>query len=209
MGDLRTIRTYKLLKNALLQLLSENSFDNIKVNDICDLAMVHRTTFYSHFSDKYELLNYVIHDIEKEILSGFTISDYSSPKDFYTGLIMSLLKYIGSNKTFYKNMLNNNYSAGIITIFHDSAITHISDIIKKEQKVGKKNNVPIAVISEFYAGAVTTTLIWWLRSNSTISEKELCDYIISLIFDVRDWFFIFYYDIIVIYLLERIDNNYV
>ena len=59
MGDLRTARTYKLLKDSLLQLLSEKSFDNIKVNDICDLAMVHRTTFYSHFSDKYELLDTV------------------------------------------------------------------------------------------------------------------------------------------------------
>jgi len=53
MGDLRTIRTYKLLKDSLLELLSKDSFDNIKVNDICNLAMVHRTTFYSHFADKY------------------------------------------------------------------------------------------------------------------------------------------------------------
>ena len=186
MGDLRTARTYKLLKDALLQLLSENSFDNIKVNDICELAMVHRTTFYSHFSDKYELLNYVIHDIEKEILSGFSTSNYISAKDFYTDLIMSLLKYVGSNKLFYKNMITNNYSTGIITIFHDSAITHISEILKKEQQMGLKINVPINVMSEFYSGAVTSILMWWLRSNSDISEKELCNYIISLIFDARD-----------------------
>ena len=33
MGDLRTTRTYLLLKNALLELLSKESFDSIKVND--------------------------------------------------------------------------------------------------------------------------------------------------------------------------------
>ena len=63
MGDLRTTRTYLLLKNALLELLSKQSFDTIKVNDICNLAMVHRTTFYSHFSDKYELLDYCVNDL--------------------------------------------------------------------------------------------------------------------------------------------------
>ena len=185
MGDLRTARTYKLLKDSLLQLLSEKSFDNIKVNDICDLAMVHRTTFYSHFSDKYELLDYVIHETEKEILSGFSIADYDSIKDFYKGLIMNLLKYNGKNKSFYKQMMKNNYSAGILNVFHDSAITHISDIIKKEQQLGMKSDIPISVMSEFYSGAVTSTLMWWLSSNSNISEKELCDYIISLIFEGR------------------------
>lgn len=183
MSDLRTTRTYKLLKEALLQLLSKESFDNIKVNDICNLAMVHRTTFYSHFSDKYELLDYAIKDIENELLSGFSISDYNSLKDFYTGLIMNILKYIGSNKAFYRSMMNNNYSAGIITILHDSAITHISEIIEKEKKNGNKISVPVNVLSEFYSGAVTSIIMWWLRTNSDISEKELCNYIISLIFD--------------------------
>ena len=209
MSDLRTIRTYKLLKGALLELLSKNSFDSIKVNDICDLAMVHRTTFYSHFSDKYELLDYVIHDIEKEILSDFSTSQFNSTKEFYSNLIMSLLNYIGSNKVFYRNMMKNNYSAGIITIFHNSAITHISEIIEKEQKNNLQVDVPITVMSEFYSGAVTATLMWWLNSNTDISEEQLCNYIISLIFDKHDWFFVFLYAIISIYLLERVDNNYV
>lgn len=209
MSDLRTARTYKLLKGALLELLSRNSFDSIKVNDICDLAMVHRTTFYSHFSDKYELLDYVIHDIEKEILSGFSTSQFKSTKEFYSNLIMSLLNYVGSNKIFYRNMMKNNYSAGIITIFHNSAITHISEIIEKEQKNGLQADVPITIMSEFYSGAVTATLMWWLNSNTDISEEQLCNYIISLIFDKHDWFFVFLYAIISIYLLERVDNNYV
>ena len=209
MSDLRTIRTYKLLKGALLELLSKNSFDSIRVNDICDLAMVHRTTFYSHFSDKYELLDYVIHDIEKEILSDFSTSQFNSTKEFYSNLIMSLLNYIGSNKVFYRNMMKNNYSAGIITIFHNSAITHISEIIEKEQKNNLQVDVPITVMSEFYSGAVTATLMWWLNSNTDISEEQLCNYIISLIFDKHDWFFVFLYAIISIYLLERVDNNYV
>ncbi len=183
MGDLRTTRTYKLLKNALLELLSKESFDNIKVNDICNLAMVHRTTFYSHFADKYELLDYCINDIQKELLNDFEEKKYNTSKDFYTNLVMHILTYLGSNKLFFRNMINNNYSTGIITILHDSAISSITELLEKESKSGIKFNTPIKIMAEFYSGAVTAIIMWWLRSNSNISEQELCDYIITLVFD--------------------------
>ena len=131
MGDLRTTRTYLLLKNALLELLSKQSFDTIKVNDICNLAMVHRTTFYSHFSDKYELLDYCVNDLESELTKNFEPKNYSNTKEFYSDLINHLIKYLGENKLFYRNMLNNNYTAGIIAVFHNSVIKYITDLLKK------------------------------------------------------------------------------
>lgn len=182
MGDLRTLRTYTLLKKALLELLSKQSFDSIKVNDICNAAMIHRTTFYSHFSDKYELLDYVIKSLEEELLASFDITKYSSSREFYTGLINNLLEFLGSNKLFFRNILNNNYSSGIITVFHNSAIKHILELIEKEGKTGKSYLIPSVVMAEFYSGAVTSTILWWLKTNSNISEKDLCNYIVSLIF---------------------------
>ena len=50
-------KTKIYLSNALLELLKTKSFDNIKVTEICDKALIHKTTFYNHFEDKYELLD--------------------------------------------------------------------------------------------------------------------------------------------------------
>ncbi|WP_366344632.1 TetR/AcrR family transcriptional regulator [Paenibacillus amylolyticus] len=57
--DLRVARTHKLLITAFRDLLSEQGklFSNITINEICDKAMVHRTTFYKHFEDKFALLS--------------------------------------------------------------------------------------------------------------------------------------------------------
>ena len=183
MGDLRTTRTYLLLKNALLELLSKQSFDTIKVNDICNLAMVHRTTFYSHFSDKYELLDYCVNDLESELTKNFEPKNYSNTKEFYSDLINHLIKYLGENKLFYRNMLNNNYTAGIIAVFHNSVIKYITDLIEKDSQAGKHFEVPPKIMAEFYSGAVTTIIMWWLKTNSKRSEKDLCNYIVALIFD--------------------------
>ena len=59
-NDLRVIKTKKALSQSLYELLEKHMFTTISVNQICDNAMVHRTTFYKHFYDKYDLLIYLI-----------------------------------------------------------------------------------------------------------------------------------------------------
>ena len=74
--DLRVRRTYKLLSQALLSLLLEKSFEEIFVTDICERAMVHRTTFYKHFEDKYHLLDFCV----QELIRNFEGDEYK-PSD--------------------------------------------------------------------------------------------------------------------------------
>ncbi|MBH4729974.1 fatty acid efflux pump transcriptional regulator FarR, partial [Staphylococcus aureus] len=52
--DLRVIKTKKALSSSLLQLLEQHLFQTITVNQLCHNALVHRTTFYKHFYDKYD-----------------------------------------------------------------------------------------------------------------------------------------------------------
>ena len=50
--DLRIIKTNNALFNALLELMKEKTFEEIKVSDVCSKALVNRSTFYAHYSDK-------------------------------------------------------------------------------------------------------------------------------------------------------------
>jgi AcrR family transcriptional regulator len=54
--DARVRRTRDALGDALIALMQEKPFDSIKVQDVLDRAKVGRSTFYSHFSDKDDLL---------------------------------------------------------------------------------------------------------------------------------------------------------
>ncbi len=56
--DLRIRRTHKLLWDSLFELMtqSKQKYSTITINQICDRAMVHQTTFYKHFEDKDALL---------------------------------------------------------------------------------------------------------------------------------------------------------
>ena len=70
--DMRVVRTRTLLKNALLELLAENSLEKITVMDICEKSMIHRATFYKHFEDKYQLFSYAIEDLTKTFVASYS-----------------------------------------------------------------------------------------------------------------------------------------
>ena len=56
-NDPRVKRTRKLIQEAFAELLMEKRFQAISVQDITDRATINRATFYTHFIDKYELLD--------------------------------------------------------------------------------------------------------------------------------------------------------
>src|ERR1700754_2801037 len=54
--DRRMLRTKKCLADALKQLILEKDYDSITVQDIIDRANIGRSTFYTHYESKEQLL---------------------------------------------------------------------------------------------------------------------------------------------------------
>ena len=67
--DLRIIKTRKALYNAFEELMKSKPFEQIKVSDICKKALINRSTFYSHYNDKYELLVDFINVLKEEFVN--------------------------------------------------------------------------------------------------------------------------------------------
>lgn len=175
--------TYNLLKQSLLTLLEKKPFDKIKVNDICEIAMIHRTTFYNYFSDKYELLEYCITDIQAEIKDSLNSQKHSNIQDFYTNLIMLFLNHIEQHLKFYKSVLRKNEGSDFFDIFNKISISNITKMLNSDSNIKLTNHISIDVISHFYSGAISSTLIWWINTDNNLSKEELCDNIIKLIFN--------------------------
>ena len=60
--DKRILKTKKNLKSTLLELLNEKAFEQITVKEICERSATSRITFYTHFADKYELLDMIFQE---------------------------------------------------------------------------------------------------------------------------------------------------
>ena len=69
--DPRVKRTRKLLQQTLLELMGEQSFDAITVQDIAMRSTLNRATFYAHFEDKYDLLDSIVREgVEQELAAA-------------------------------------------------------------------------------------------------------------------------------------------
>ena len=65
MEDKRIAKTKKNLKNAMITMLGEKDFEHITITELCRAAEISRITFYSHYSDKYALLDEIFDDMLK------------------------------------------------------------------------------------------------------------------------------------------------
>ncbi len=61
-------RTDRDITNALFLVMERKSFEKITVQDILEEAMINRSTFYQHFSDKYAILE----RLQEQYIGGIT-----------------------------------------------------------------------------------------------------------------------------------------
>src|SRR5918996_5341589 len=90
--DARVRRTRDALGDALVALMHEKPFDTITVQDVLDRAKVGRSTFYSHYSDKDDLLMSDAEEFFESLANALSVrgdhSDRVFPvKEFFAHLV--------------------------------------------------------------------------------------------------------------------------
>lgn len=90
----RTVRDFEV---ALMNLLLTTSFERITVDQICDEALLHRSSFYRYFHDKYDLLEQALGAWVERIV------DQTATED---DLIEALVSQIEANRVMFSNLAN-------------------------------------------------------------------------------------------------------
>ena len=66
--DRRTKYTKSVIRQALFDLLKEKPLNKITVTDICKMADINRSTFYSYYEDVYALLTQIQNELFENIV---------------------------------------------------------------------------------------------------------------------------------------------
>ena len=113
-NDERVIKTKKLIKTALSELIQEKGFDHVSITDLTQRANINRGTFYLHYQDKYDLLekfeNEVLDDINtnaENFIKSIKDIDFLG-EDFSNEIkpfINKVFTYIKENYTIMKVIL--------------------------------------------------------------------------------------------------------
>lgn len=93
--DHRTRVTKMLIRKAFTSLLGQKPIQSISIKELCDTAGISRGTFYSHYTDIYDLLqqieNEMMSDLEKAMEPLINIDTHNiTPVEITTGIFKCL-----------------------------------------------------------------------------------------------------------------------
>ena len=105
----KSLKTIRKLREELAGLMMEKDIEKITVNELTKRADIHRTTFYSHFQDIYDLYETTENDVMNEIDEMLIKSHRGEDKDFFK----KTLDYIKNNPKVCKMIFSSNYSGNL------------------------------------------------------------------------------------------------
>ncbi len=161
--------TKKALAEALKNLLIDNSFDKVTVAQICEKCDMNRKSFYYHFKDKYDLVNWIF---ETEFITLIKIR----PEDEWA-LFEAICSYFYENRGFYRRVLRihgqNSFPEYLLEFLHPILYERLKYLTKQE------HIHPICI--DFFADGIVCTIERWLLENEKIPPKQFVNILKTLI----------------------------
>ena len=153
--------TKKALAASLKDLMNEIPFSKITVTDICNKCEMNRKSFYYHFKDKYDLVNWIYYT---EFIGVVQEKQYKTGLDF----LYEVCVYLEENKSFYRKVLKIDGQNSFFEYFKE-LFTPIIEKYINEIFVDTEN-------SKFYTTFFTDAFVnavknWMLDSNSMSAQK--------------------------------------
>ena len=156
-------KTEQLIINTFLELVEEKPLDKITIQDIADKCGINRNTFYYHFEDKYDLVNWYFQSGVTQFL--VERSAYAS----WNALLEAVEDYLLENKVFYCNALAYTGQNSLQQYIFD----YLSSIFMQRAKelrpgIGADEKL---LVGRFFAGALMGILQPWvlggMKTNTT------------------------------------------
>lgn len=172
--DLRVRKTYNALVIAFEDLISEKEFDKITVNELCDRAAIRRPTFYKHFIDKYDFLNFFLKRKSEEVFRKTLkiTSEDASPVEFFTNLFELVLD---DSNLQYQILLKNTIDIDLIKEL--SSLKSFGHELVREQLKDQLDAEAIELDYLIFTilSLTLTSCIFWLDHQDKLSKTEMID----------------------------------
>ena len=166
--------TKEVLAEALKTLMKTTPINRISVTDISGSCGLKRQTFYYHFDDKYQLVNWIF---DQEILEE--VSPFLTYEKWPKALEM-VFTLVEKEKSFYINALHDNYCSFQNHVFETQYTITIELINALTGKDVSKND-DLIFFAEFYTNAIVGTFIGWINHHMLEKPEHIIHKLTTII----------------------------
>ncbi|AIQ61628.1 TetR/AcrR family transcriptional regulator [Paenibacillus borealis] len=164
--DPRTIRSKKMLKDAVFSLLAENGeIAQLTVKKIASRAELNRATFYLHYEDINDLLRQLVHEIFDEL----------------SNKVEPLLQVKSSNEqeqlVIFLNYFYEYRKVLAVLVEHKGFADHLSSLLKNTiEKRRNARNISAAreaASVDIIIASLLGIIMWWIKEGTEYSAEYI------------------------------------
>lgn len=157
-------RTKKMIADVMRELMQEKSFEKISISDICDRCDMNRKSFYYHFLDKYDLVNWIF-DTEFIPVIQRVMNEKS-------GIVLeTMAELLYQNRKFYSKALQIQGQNSFSEHFHEMLYSVVSTRLEELADVKHAKEFQ----KQFLTDAVVMAFKRWISEGNDLSPQEFVE----------------------------------
>ncbi len=157
--------TKEALADALRQMMTVKPIDKVTVKDIVEICGVNRQTFYYHFDDVDDLLEWVFeddaeHNLPQEVIYSRWAED-----------VLIFMDYLESNASFTLNVYNSNSRLYMLRYLKEklkNCINSFAVIVSEGRNIDRHD---FEFVTEFYAECAIGFIANWMDHNMQLPKE--------------------------------------
>ena len=177
-----------MLKESIMDIMKKKPLEKITIRDITANCSMRRESFYYHFADKYELLQWIYEDEVYDKL----VSDFEGPGswEYIVKRCLDYIEFYKCNSNFIREALKDTNQNG----FHTSLVSCTSRITAEHVKYylrTDKLTQEMDYYIKYYANANVGLCEEWILKGHPVSEVFIAEIMTnSMPLDLRKVYFV-------------------
>jgi len=171
--DLRIRKTYLALHNAFTELLDKQRFEDFTVNELCDLAIIRRATFYKHFADKYDYFAFYAKEMVEEFQSQLPPVSQKDAHEYLLSMCHQLLQFMSQHKKMVLNIKNSTVFHILLSILVEQTSHDVIQVLQESDLHRTVNKKQLKNLASFYVGGIINVVLGNLHPDGSPDEELL------------------------------------
>jgi AcrR family transcriptional regulator len=168
--DRRSKRTRQILGATLVELLQEKRYEAITVQEILDRANVGRSTFYTHYRDKEDLLiseiARVVHELNEHMLALGQVPGALLPS-------LEFFRHVQQQRHLIRAFVRGDSVEMLMRDFQAQLSTVVERNLLSLSGGKLTSLVPLPLVASFVASTVLLLLRWWFENDMRYSPEMM------------------------------------
>lgn len=167
--------TKKALAKSLKSLMKKSTLDQITVKDVAADCGVNRQTFYYHFRDIYDLIEWIYNMEAVE-----SIAMHKSYGTWQQGFLI-IFEYVGNNLEFCTNCFNSLGREPLDRFLYNSTFNLLIGVVNEVAEGTAVKEHERRFIANFYCYAFIGIMTQWIREGARENPRNIIDELNRLI----------------------------